>query len=196
MERKARVERKTKETDIAVALNLDGKGESNISTGIGFFDHMLELFSRHSLIDLEVKAKGDLKVDEHHTVEDTAIALGEAINKALGEKKGITRFGNAIVPMDESLAMAAVDLGGRSYLVIDAEFGEAKLDDFRTELVEDFFKSFADNCKCNIHLKLFYGRNEHHKIEALFKAFAKAMKGACTMDENARGTLPSTKGKL
>ena len=196
MERKASVKRKTKETDIEVALNLDGKGESRISTGIGFFDHMLELLSRHSLIDLEVKAKGDLKVDEHHTVEDTAIALGEAMGKALGEKKGITRFGYAIVPMDESLALAAVDFGGRSYLVMDADFKKSKMDDFRTELVEDFFKAFADNCKCNIHLKLLYGRNEHHKVEALFKAFAKALKGACSIEPRQKGSTPSTKGKL
>ena len=194
--RRATVKRRTKETDVSVSVDLDGRGESRIETGIGFFNHMLELFSRHSFIDLKIKVKGDLKVDEHHTIEDTAIALGEAINKALGAKKGINRFGYAIVPMDEALALAAVDLSGRAYTVVDAEFKQSKVQDTRTEIIPDFFKAFSDNCKCSLHIKLFYGRNEHHKVEAIFKAFARAMKIAGEIDRRGAGRIASTKGIL
>ncbi|MFH1536519.1 MAG: imidazoleglycerol-phosphate dehydratase HisB, partial [Patescibacteria group bacterium] len=188
------INRKTKETDINIELNLDGTGKYNIDTGIGFFDHMLELFSRHSLIDLKIEAQGDLKVDEHHTVEDVGICLGEAIKDALGDKKGIKRYG-FLLPMDESLAQVALDLGGRSYLVLDYEPTREFVGDFPTELLEDFFLAFTNSLGCNLNIQV-KGRNEHHKIETIFKAFAKTLKMAVENDPRIKNMLPSTKGKL
>ena len=192
-ERTATVKRTTRETDIDISINLDGSGKSNISTGLHFFDHMLEQIGRHSGCDLTIKVKGDLHVDEHHTVEDTAIALGEAFGKALGNKKGIERYG-FYLPMDECLAAIAIDFGGRSWLVWDAIFNREKIGDLPTELFFHFFKSFSDAARCNLNIKV-EGDNEHHKIEAVFKAFAKAIKMAVKRDI-FNFELPSTKGKL
>lgn len=191
----ATVSRKTTETEIVVAANLDGMGVSKISTGIGFFDHMLELFAKHSLIDLEIKATGDLKVDEHHTVEDTGIVLGQALSEALGDKRGIGRYG-FLLPMDESLAEVALDLSGRSFLQWNASFAREKIGEMPTELFEEFFKALSDNLRATLHINLRYGKNDHHKIEAVFKAFARAMKDAVSRDSRCKGLLPSTKGKL
>lgn len=193
--RKAKVERKTTETNITVEVNLDGKGKYQVETGIGFFNHMLELFSKHSLIDLTVRAKGDLNVDEHHTVEDVGICLGQALDRALGDKRGVQRYG-FFVPMDEALADVVIDLGGRAYLVWNAKFTREKIGEMPTELFEDFFQAVADNLRANVHVNLRYGRNEHHKIEAIFKAFARALKAAVSSDPRARGALPTTKGTL
>lgn len=193
--RKATVKRKTSETDVEVRVNLDGTGVYKINTGVGFLDHMLELFSKHSLIDLCVSVGGDLEVDEHHSVEDTGIVLGQAFRKALGNKKGIERYG-FLLPMDESLAEVALDLGGRSYLVWNVSFKRERIGDMATELFEDFFKALADGLGANIHVNLRYGRNEHHKAEAIFKAFARAMRFAVSRDERMKNLLPSTKGKL
>ena len=187
--------RNTKETRIGVAINLDGTGKYNIKTGIGFLDHMLELFSKHSLIDLKITAKGDLKVDEHHTVEDVGIALGQALKEALGDKKGIRRYG-FLLPMDECLAEIALDLGGRPYLVWNVIFKREYVGDMPTELFEDFFKAISDNIQANIHVNLKYGRNEHHMAEAIFKAFAKSLRFAVDEDPRAKNLLPSTKGRL
>ena len=192
-ERTATVKRTTRETDIDISINLDGSGKSYISTGLHFFDHMLEQIGRHSGCDLTIKVKGDLHVDEHHTVEDTAIALGEAFGKALGNKKGIERYG-FYLPMDECLAAVAIDFGGRSWLVWDATFKREKIGDVPTELFFHFFKSFSDAARCNLNIKV-EGDNEHHKIEAIFKAFAKAIKMALKRDV-FNFELPSTKGKL
>lgn len=178
----ATIKRKTPETDIVVKVNLDGRGKYQIDTGIGFFNHMLELFSKHSLIDLSIKAKGDLNVDEHHTVEDVGICLGVAICKALGDKRGIERYG-FLLPMDESLIEVAVDLGGRPYLVWNVKFRQEKIGALPTELFEDFFRAVANNLRANIHINLRYGRNEHHIAEAIFKAFAKALKSAITREK-------------
>lgn len=191
----ALMNRTTKETQINIELNLDGTGKYNINTGIGFLNHMLELFSKHSLIDLNIKANGDLNVDEHHTVEDIGIVLGQAIKQALGDKKGIKRYG-FLLPMDESLAQVAMDLGGRSYLVFKYQPKREFVGDLPTELLEDFFQAIAENLGCNLHINIKYGRNEHHKIEAIFKAFAKTMKMAIETDPRAINLLPSTKGKL
>jgi len=193
--RTAKVERKTKETAISINLNLDGTGIYDISTGIGFFDHMLELFSKHSLVDLNVKCSGDLNVDEHHTVEDVGLVLGEAILKALGDKKGIYRYG-FLLPMDEVLAEVALDISGRSYLVWNAEFKREKIGEMPTELFEDFFIAVSDSLRANLHISMRYGRNEHHMAEGIFKAFAKALRFAVAPDERAKDLLPSTKGKL
>ncbi len=193
--RKASVKRKTKETDIAVTVELNGTGKSVVSTGIGFLDHMLDLFAKHGLFDLTVSCKGDLHVDDHHTTEDVGIALANAFVKALGEKKGIARYGTAYVPMDEALARCVVDLSGRSALVFHAEFNRKKVGDLSTEMIEHFFQSFAENLKANVHIEVLYGRNTHHKIEAIFKAFARAMRQACEMDPRVKGVL-STKGSL
>lgn len=193
--RTAKISRNTTETQIRVEVNLDGTGKYEINTGIGFFDHMLELFSKHSLIDLKVQAKGDLKVDEHHTVEDTGIVLGQALKQALGDKKGIERYG-FIVPMDESLTEVVIDLGGRSYLKWNVQFKREKIGEMPTELLEEFFKALADNLGANIHVNLRYGKNEHHKAEAIFKALAKAMKFAVSKDPRMKELLPSTKGQL
>lgn len=193
--RTAEVERNTNETQIKVKLSLDGKGAYDIRTGVGFLDHMLCLLAKHGLFDLELGAKGDLEVDEHHTVEDIGIVLGQAFRQALGDKKGITRYGFFILPMDEALAQVAVDLGGRSCLVWDAEFKRKTIGDFPTELAYDFFEAFASNCGANMNIRLLSGRNEHHKMEAIFKAFARAMRMACEPDERSPG-IPSTKGVL
>ncbi|MBP6672289.1 MAG: imidazoleglycerol-phosphate dehydratase HisB [Bacteroidetes bacterium] len=193
--RKANLKRKTKETDIAVTVILDGTGKSSVSTGIGFLDHMLDLFAKHGLFDLTVKCKGDLHVDDHHTTEDVGIAMAKAFTQALGEKKGIARYGTAYVPMDEALARCVLDLSGRSALIFKAEFNRKKVGDLSTEMIEHFFQSFAENLKANIHIEVLYGKNTHHKIEAIFKAFARAMRQACEMDPRVKGVL-STKGKL
>ena len=192
-DRVAHHERKTKETQIAIRLNLDGKGESNISTGLPFFDHMLDQIARHGQLDLEIAVKGDLEIDEHHTIEDTAIALGEVFHKALGSKLGIERYGFCL-PMDDCLAQVAIDFGGRNWLVWDAEFRREMIGDMPTEMFVHFFKSFTDGAKANLNIKA-EGTNEHHKIEAIFKAFAKAIKMAVKRDMD-KMILPSTKGTL
>ncbi len=194
-ERIASVIRKTKETDISVKLNIDGTGKAYIETGIGFFDHMLEAFAKHGLFDLEVKVKGDLGVDGHHTVEDTGIVLGQALLQALGDKKGIRRYGSEILPMDESLVLAAVDLCGRPYFVMDAAFTSPMVGDFDTQLVNEFFYAVSYSAMMNIHLRVLTGCNDHHKIEAMFKAFAKAVDTATTVDPRITDVL-STKGAL
>ena len=190
------VKRNTTETQIALTLTIDGQGTYKVSTGIRFFDHMLELFTRHGGFDLELDCKGDLEVDQHHTVEDVGIALGEAFLEALGDKKGIMRAGYFVMAMDETLAVAAVDLSGRVAYVVDDLVTVPVVGDFQTELVADFFDGFARGAKANVHVKTMYGRSNHHKIEAIFKAFARAMRGACSRDERMREMLPSTKGLL
>ncbi len=194
-ERIASVIRKTKETDISVKLNIDGTGKADIETGIGFFDHMLEAFAKHGLFDLEVKVKGDLNVDGHHTVEDTGIVLGQALLQAIGDKKGIRRYGSEILPMDESLVLAAVDLCGRPYFVMDAAFTAPMVGDFDTQLVNEFFYAVSYSAMMNIHLRVLTGCNDHHKIEAMFKAFAKAVDTATMVDPRITDVL-STKGAL
>jgi imidazoleglycerol-phosphate dehydratase / histidinol-phosphatase len=191
--RKASIRRTTKETNIAITVNLNGTGKSKISTGLGFFDHMLDQVARHGLIDLEINVKGDLHIDEHHTIEDTALALGDAFQQALGDKKGIERYG-FFLPMDDCLAQVAIDFGGRPWLVWDAEFKREKIGEMPTEMFYHFFKSFSDTSKCNLNIKA-EGTNEHHKIEAIFKAFAKAIKMAVRKDP-FNDQLPSTKGTL
>lgn len=195
MARCATVTRKTRETDIEIIINLDGKGESNISTGVGFFDHMLTGFAKHGFFDLDVKVKGDLEVDCHHTVEDTGIVLGEAIKKALGDKKSIKRYGSFLLPMDETLVMCAIDLSGRPYLVYDAKFNVDKVGDFDTEMAKEFFYAISYSAGMNLHIKEMYGENAHHIIEAMFKGFAKALDEATLIDERVEGIL-STKGAL
>jgi len=190
------VERNTTETKISLRLNVDGKGSYVVLTGIRFFDHMLELFARHGGFDLELKCIGDLDVDQHHTVEDVGIALGEAFAEALGDKKGILRAGYFVMPMDETLAIAAVDLSGRVAYVVDDQVNVPVVGDLQSELVADFFDGFARGAKANVHVKIMYGRSNHHKIEAIFKAFARALRGACSRDERMRELLPSTKGLL
>ncbi|MBC5773339.1 bifunctional histidinol-phosphatase/imidazoleglycerol-phosphate dehydratase HisB [Pontibacter sp. KCTC 32443] len=192
-ERKASVRRQTSETDIQIDLNLDGTGKSDIKTGLGFFDHMLEQLARHGNVDLRIAVKGDLHIDEHHTIEDTGLALGEAFLNALGDKKGITRYG-FLLPMDDILAQVAIDFGGRPWIVWDAEFKREKIGDMPTEMFFHFFKSFSDTAKCNLNIKA-EGQNEHHKIEAIFKAFAKAIRMAVQRNLNDN-SLPSTKGVL
>ena len=190
------VNRNTTETQIALTLTIDGEGRYTVSTGIRFFDHMLELFTRHGGFDLTLKVTGDLDVDQHHTVEDTGIALGEAFLEALGDKKGIMRAGYFVMPMDETLAVAAIDLSGRTAYAVETEVDVPIVGDLQTELVTDFFEGFARGARCNVHVKTMYGRSNHHKIEAIFKAFARAMRGACSRDERMREMLPSTKGLL
>ncbi len=194
--RKARLHRHTNETDIQLSLAIEGRGRYDVSTGIRFLDHMLELFARHGGFDLKLKATGDLDVDQHHTVEDVGIALGEAFQIALGEKKGIMRAGYFVMPMDETLGVAAVDFSGRAAAVIDTQVNVVMVGDLQTELVEDFFEGFARGAKANVHLKTMYGRSNHHKIEALFKAFARALRVACSRDKQLARMLPSTKGLL
>jgi len=196
MSRTAAIHRKTNETDVRLKVNLDGKGKSRINTGIRFFDHMLDLVARHGAFDLEIAAKGDLDVDQHHTVEDVGIALGEAVLKALGSKRGILRAGYFLMPMDETLAAAAVDLGGRPFCVIDARISAKRVGDFQTELAEDFFQGFAQAARANVHLRALYGRSSHHQVEAIFKAFARALRFAVSRDKRLRSVLPSTKGLL
>jgi imidazoleglycerol-phosphate dehydratase len=196
MARIAKIRRKTKETHIELQLNLDGRGKAEISTGIPFFDHMLDLVSRHGGFDLRLMAKGDLHVDQHHTVEDVGIALGEAVNAALGHKKGIVRAGYFLMPMDETLAAAAVDFGGRAFCVVKARFSAKRVGDFQTELVEDFFQGFAQAARANVHVRVLYGRSCHHQVEAVFKAFARALRFAVSRDRRLRDVLPSTKELL
>jgi imidazoleglycerol-phosphate dehydratase len=194
--RKARLHRRTNETDIQLALTIDGRGRYEVSTGIRFFDHMLELFARHGGFDLKLKAKGDLDVDQHHTVEDVGIALGEAFHSALGDKRGILRAGYFLMPMDETLGLAAVDFSGRTASVIQTRVTTRLVGDLQSELVHDFFEGFARGARANVHLKVLYGRSNHHKIEALFKAFARALRVACSRDQRLKKMLPSTKGLL
>ncbi|MBZ5648787.1 MAG: imidazoleglycerol-phosphate dehydratase HisB [Acidobacteriia bacterium] len=194
--RKASLRRKTNETDVSIALNVDGRGRYDVSTGIRFFDHMLELFARHGGFDLTLKADGDLDVDQHHTVEDVGIALGEAFDRALGQKKGILRAGYFLMPMDETLSLAAVDFGGRATAVVETKVRSRLVGDLQAELVHDFFDGFARGARANVHARVQYGRSSHHKIEALFKAFARALRGACWQDRRMRQVLPSTKGLL
>jgi len=190
------VERNTTETKISLRLNIDGQGTYTVSTGIRFFDHMLELFTRHGGFDLQLKCIGDLDVDQHHTVEDVGIALGEAFAEALGDKKGILRAGYFVMPMDETLAIAAVDLSGRVAYAVDDQVNVPVVGDLQTELLVDFFEGFARGARANVHVKIMYGRSNHHKIEAIFKAFARALRGACSRDERMKDLLPSTKGLL
>lgn len=191
----AQLDRKTNETNITIEVNLDGEGIYNIDTGIGFFDHMLTLAARHGIMDLNIKAEGDLYVDAHHTVEDVGIALGKCIEKALGDKKGITRYGTSFLPMDETLAMISMDLSGRPYLVFEAEFSSPMVGEMDTELVEEFFRAVAFNAGITLHAKVLYGKNAHHMIEALFKAFGRALREAVAKDERIKGVM-STKGSL
>jgi imidazoleglycerol-phosphate dehydratase len=194
--RTATLDRKTTETKIALKLTIEGHGRYSVSTGIRFFDHMLELFTRHGAFDLELNCKGDLDVDQHHTVEDVGIALGEAVDRALGGKKGILRAGYFVMPMDETLAVAAIDLSGRVACVVKTKVKTRLVGDLQSELVEDFFEGFARGARANVHLKTLYGRSSHHKVEALFKAFARALRVACSRDKQLGDMLPSTKGLL
>jgi imidazoleglycerol-phosphate dehydratase len=196
MPRTAQIRRKTKETQTELRLNLDGHGKSEISTGIPFFDHMLDLITRHGGFDLRLRATGDLDVDQHHTVEDVGIALGEAVNDALGNRRGILRAGYFLMPMDETLAAAAVDFGGRAFCVVKAIFSARTVGGFQTELVEDFFQGFAQAARANVHLRVLYGRSSHHQVEAVFKAFARALRFAVSRDKRLRNVLPSTKELL
>src|SRR5205807_2493013 len=186
----------TTETDIHLALTIEGRGQYDVSTGIRFFDHMLELFARHGAFDLKLKAKGDLDVDQHHTVEDVGIALGEAFHNALGDKRGILRAGYFVMPMDETLGLAAVDFSGRTAAVIDTRVRTRVVGDLQSELVDDFFEGFARGARSNVHVRVLYGRSNHHKIESLFKAFARALRVACSRDRRLAKSLPSTKGLL
>jgi len=194
--REAVIERNTKETQITASLRLDGTGAYEISTGVRFLDHMLELFSKHGAFDLTLAARGDLDVDQHHTVEDTGIVLGDLFSEALGDRRGINRAGYFVQPMDESLAVVAVDLGGRPTLVLDTQVNVIHIGDLQVELLEDFFAGFTHHAGANLHAKIFHGRSNHHKIEAIFKGFARAMRYACSTDERLKDQLPSTKGLL
>ena len=194
--RTATVKRKTKETDIEVTVNLDGSGVSNVATGVGFFDHMLDLLARHSRIDLTVKAVGDLHIDDHHTTEDVGIALGQAVKQALGDMKGITRYADVHVPMDEALTRVALDISGRPFLVFEAEFGRDKVGTFDTELVQEWFQAFAMNSGMTLHVATLYGSNDHHIAESCFKGLARALRTAVAIDARAANEIPSTKGSL
>ncbi len=195
MSRIARIQRKTAETEITLELDLDGSGQSQVQTGVGFFDHMLTLLAKHAAIDLKLQAIGDLHVDQHHTVEDVGICLGQALREALGDKAGIRRYGHFALPMEETLATAAIDLGGRAYFVCQAEFPTAKIGEFDSELVVDFWQAVAANALCNLHVIVHYGRNSHHIAEAIFKAVARALRAAASPDPRMEG-VPSTKGTL
>jgi imidazoleglycerol-phosphate dehydratase len=194
--RKGAVKRKTKETDVEVEVNLDGAGRSSIATGIGFLDHMLELLARHSRIDITVKAKGDTHIDDHHTAEDTGIALGQAVKQALGDMKGITRYADVHVPMDEALTRVALDISGRPFLVFKAEFVRDKVGTFDTELVQEWFQAFAMNAGITLHAETLYGSNDHHIAESCFKGLARALRAAIAIDPRAKDEVPSTKGSL
>src|SRR5215210_3420857 len=194
--RRAVIDRRTSETAITLKLNIDGRGRYDVRTGIRFLDHLLELVARHGGFDLSIRAAGDLDVDQHHTVEDLGIALGEAVNNAIGTRRGINRAGYFVMPMDETLAVAAVDLGGRPHAVVDLKVRVARVGDLQTELVHDFFDGFALGARANVHVKVLYGRSSHHKIEAVFKAFARALRVACAKDKRMAKMLPSTKGLL
>ncbi len=194
--RKAKIERKTKETEIAVELDLDGEGRSRIATGIGFLDHMLEQLSRHSLIDLDVAAKGDLHIDFHHTTEDTGIAIGQAVARALGERVGIRRYGAALTPMDEALTRVALDASNRPYLVWKVQFSKPKLGEMDTELFKEWFQAFAQQAGLTLHVESLYGENNHHIVESCFKGLARALREAIAIDPRQAGSVPSTKGRL
>ena len=194
--RQATIKRVTTETQIALKLSIDGKGRYDVRTGIRFLDHMLELFARHGAFDLKLRASGDLDVDQHHTVEDLGIALGEAIAKALGDRRGINRAGYFVMPMDETLAVAAIDLSGRIHTVVDLRLKVEQVGDLQSELVTDFFEGFAQGARANVHVKVLYGRSSHHHVEAVFKAFARALRVACARDRRLARMLPSTKGLL
>jgi imidazoleglycerol-phosphate dehydratase len=194
--RRASVERKTRETEISVSVDLDGSGRSEISTGIGFLDHMLDQLSRHSLIDLKVKAKGDLHIDFHHTTEDTGIAIGEAVSKALGERKGINRYGDALIPMDETLTRVALDASNRPYLIWKVSFTRPKLGEMDTELFKEWFQAFAQNAGLTLHIENLYGENNHHIVESCYKGLARALRGAIEIDPRKSDAVPSTKGVL
>ena len=194
--RRAVIDRRTAETHVIVRLGLEGSGRYTIHTGIRFLDHMLELVSRHGGFDVVVEATGDLDVDQHHTVEDVGIALGEAVSKALGSRRGIARAGYFVMPMDESLGVAAIDLGGRAHAVVDLRLRVRAVGDLQSELLHDFFEGFAQGARANVHLKVLYGRSSHHQVEAIFKAFGRALRSACSRDRRLARTLPSTKGLL
>lgn len=194
--RSARLERNTKETSVKLRLLLEGRGRAKVSTGIGFLDHMLELVARHGGFDLDLQAKGDLPVDQHHTVEDVGISLGEAFDRALGNKRGILRAGYFVMPMDETLGVVAIDFGGRAAAVIDTKVSARFVGNLQTELIPDFFEGFARGARANVHARVLYGRSSHHKIEALFKAFARALRVACLRDRRMARMLPTTKGLL
>jgi imidazoleglycerol-phosphate dehydratase len=194
--RRAKLHRKTAETEIEIALTIEGRGKYEISTGIRFLDHMMELFTRHGGFDLKLMATGDLDVDQHHTVEDVGIALGEVFDRALGDRRGILRAGYFVMPMDETLGLAAVDFGGRAAAVVDTKVRAVRVGDLQVELVADFFEGFARGGRANVHARVLYGRSSHHKIEALFKAFARALRVACSRDRRLGRMLPSTKGLL
>jgi imidazoleglycerol-phosphate dehydratase len=194
--RKATVTRKTKETEVEVAVDLDGKGVSQVATGIGFLDHMLDLLARHSRIDITVKAKGDTRIDDHHTAEDTGIALGHAVKQALGDMKGITRYADVHVPMDEALTRVAIDISGRPFLVFKAEFVRDKVGTFDIELVQEWFQAFAMNAGITLHAETLYGTNDHHIAESCFKGLARALRAAVAIDPRAKDEVPSTKGSL
>ena len=194
--RKAKVERNTKETQISSTVNIDGVGKSNIDTGIGFLDHMVEQISRHGLLDIDLKAKGDLHIDDHHTTEDSGYVIGEAISKALGERKGINRYGNAHIPMDETLTRVVIDLSGRPYLVWKVSFTQKRLGEMDTELFKEWFQAFAQAVGANIHVENLYGTNNHHIIESCFKAFAKSLRASIEIDKRIENIIPSSKGAL
>ena len=194
--RRGVVDRKTAETAISIRLNLDGRGSYDVRTGIRFLDHMLELFTRHGGFDLKVRATGDLDVDQHHTVEDLGIALGEAVHLALGSRRGINRAGYFVMPMDESLGVVAIDLGGRAHAVVDLKLKVQHVGDLQSELIVDFFEGFAQGARGNVHLKALYGRSSHHQVEALFKGFGRALRMACSRDRRLAKVMPSTKGLL
>jgi imidazoleglycerol-phosphate dehydratase len=194
--RNGAITRKTKETDIEVSVNLDGTGLARIATGIGFFDHMLEQFARHSLIDIDIRATGDLHIDQHHTVEDTGIALGQAVRQALGDRTGIARFSDVLLPMDETLTRVAVDISGRPFLVFRTKFAQEKIGAFDSELVREFFQAFATHAAMTIHVETLYGENAHHIAESSFKGLARALRAAVTLDPRQTGVVPSTKGLL
>jgi len=194
--RRGVIDRQTTETSITIRLTLDGHGRYDVRTGIRFLDHMLELFTRHGGFDLKLRADGDLDVDQHHTVEDIGIALGEAVEAALGSRRGINRAGYFVMPMDESIGIVAIDLGGRAHAVVDARVRTQKVGDLQADLLTDFFEGFARGARANVHLKVLYGRSDHHKIEALFKAFGRALRMACSRDKRLAKVMPSTKGIL
>jgi imidazoleglycerol-phosphate dehydratase len=194
--RKASVARKTKETDIEVSVNLDGTGSYDVETGIGFLDHMLEQLSRHSLMDLTVRAKGDLHIDYHHTTEDTGIAIGDAVHKALGDRRGIVRYASATIPMDETLTRVSIDVSDRPYLIWKVDFSKPKLGEMDTELFKEWFQAFAQNARVTLHVENLYGENNHHIVESCFKALARSLRAATETDARAAGSVPSTKGTL
>ena len=196
MSRKAKISRKTKETSIAVEVNIDGKGRYKIETGIGFLDHMLEQLSKHSLMDISVKAKGDTHIDLHHTTEDTGIAIGEAINKAAGNRKGIKRYAHALIPMDETLTRVAIDVSNRPYLIWKVDLKVERLGEMDTELFKEWFQAFSQSAGITLHIENIYGENSHHKIESCFKGLARSLKDAFEIDKRIKSSIPSTKGKL